>query len=223
MTIQDIRMELEANSGRNEGYYKKLIPSMKPALGVRVPDLRKLAKKIAKEDYEIFLAENPMDLFEWEMLQALVIGYAKDDIKVLLQHFREFVPCVHDWSVSDSLCQTFSIARKYPKETFAMLMEYIDSTQEYEIRVVAVTLMSHFLNDEYIDEVIKVLDRLKPGDYYAKMGIAWAVATVMAKYPEKCMEYLKHHSLDEWTYRKSIQKMKESYRVSDEIKKKLVL
>ena len=57
VTIQDIRMELEANSGRNEGYYKKLIPSMKPALGVRVPDLRKLAKKIAKEDYETNILE----------------------------------------------------------------------------------------------------------------------------------------------------------------------
>lgn len=221
MDIEEIRDRLEAMSGNNLEVYQKLTPGIKPVLGVRIPELRKLAKEIAKEDYKGFLVANPMDTFELETLQAFVIGYAKDDIQQILHFFRAFVPLVHDWSVNDSLCQTFRIARKYPQEVYDVLMEYVDSKDEFEVRIVAVTLMSHFLNDTYIDQVIEVLDRLYAKDYYAKMGIAWAVATVMAKYPDKCMAYLKNNHLDDWTYNKSIQKMIESYRVSDADKEML--
>ncbi len=221
MDIEEIRDRLEAMSGNNPEVYQKLTPGIKPVLGVRIPELRKLAKEIAKEDYKGFLVANPMDTFELETLQAFVIGYAKDDIQQILHFFRAFVPLVHDWSVNDSLCQTFRIARKYPQEVYDVLMEYVDSKDEFEVRIVAVTLMSHFLNDTYIDQVIEVLDRLYAKDYYAKMGIAWAVATVMAKYPDKCMAYLKNNHLDDWTYNKSIQKMIESYRVSDADKEML--
>ena len=41
-------------------------------------------------------------------------------------------------------------ARKYPKDVFKFLMEMKESTNEWEIRIIAVTLLSHFLNDEYI-------------------------------------------------------------------------
>lgn len=215
MTIKEINEALFELAGPNIKYYSNVIPNSKPLLGVKVPELRKLAKKIAKDNYRDFLQNNPMDTYELEMLQAFVIGYARDDISVLLKYFRNMVPYIHDWAVNDALCQTFSIARRYPEETYNMLMEYKDSDSEFEVRVVAVTLMSHFLNDSYIDRVIETMDVLKADDYYAKMGIAWAVATIMAKYSEKCFAYMKNCHLDDWTYNKSIQKMIESYRVSD--------
>jgi len=78
-------------------------------LGVRLPELRKLAKKIAKDDYKKFLGQNPMDSFEMETLQAMVIGYAKDDLSEILACADDFIPKIHDWSVNDSFCQTFKI------------------------------------------------------------------------------------------------------------------
>ncbi len=215
MTIESIKEEIISLSGNNAELYNKLNPTAKPALGVRIPKLRELAKRIAKEDYKWFLENNPLDTFELESLQAFVIGYAKDDIHVILNYMREFIPTIHDWSVNDSLCQTFKIARKYPKETFDLLMEFKDSKKEFEVRVVAIMLMSQFLNDEYIDKVIEVLDSLYTDSYYSRMGVAWAIATIMAKYPHKCIAYMnssKNH-LDDWTYNKAIQKMKESFRV----------
>ena len=52
------------------------------------------------------------------------------------------------------------------------------------------------------------------------MGVAWAIATIMGKYPERCLNYLQSDccSLDKITYKKSLQKIRESYRVSKEIK-----
>ena len=120
--------------------------------------------------------------------------------------------------MNDSLCQNMKFAKKYPKEVFNFLLEMKDSNLEYEIRVIAVTFLSHFLIDEYIDEVIEVLDKLNRPTYMAKMGIAWAYATIMAKYSGKMFNYLPTSSLDDWTYNKMISKMLESFRVDEKDK-----
>ncbi|MBR4725245.1 MAG: DNA alkylation repair protein [Lachnospiraceae bacterium] len=224
MTISQIRDEISALADpKNAEFFAKLNPTAKPCAGVRIPALRKLAQKIAKDDYRAFLDTNPMDTFEMEALQAFVIGYAKDDINVILSYLDKFIPKVHDWSVADSLCQTFKIAKKYPDETFAILTKYRTSHKEFEVRIVAIMLMSQFLRDEYIDIVFEVVDSLYTEEFYAKMGVAWAVATIMAKYPDKCLDYMlsPDNHLDEWTYNKALQKMKESYRVDNAVVEKI--
>lgn len=219
MTIDEVQKKIEELSGNNAGFYASLTPGAKPIHGVRVPEMRKIAKEVAKGDYRDFLENNPMDSFELEMISAAAIGYIKN-LQDALYYFEWFMPKVHDWSVSDTLCQTFKIASKYPEEVWSLLEKYFESEDEFIIRIVAITLMSHFLTDTYIDKVINVLNSFNPSEYYSKMGIAWAVATVMAKYPEKCMNYMisDENRLDDWTFNKSIQKMKESYRVTDEMK-----
>lgn len=200
---------------------KKDIKKIKTTtFGISVPELKKFAKQIAKENYKELLDKNKFETFELKLLHAFVLGYAKDDITILLTYFKKFIPYVGDWATNDSLCQSFKITRKYPEIVWKFLMKYKDSKQEFESRIVSVMLLSHYLNDEYIDKVIKVLDRLNTDDYYSQMGVAWAIATVMGKYPDKCLEYLKSPNchLDKTTYKKSLQKIRESYRVSKEIK-----
>ena len=84
-------------------------------------------------------------------------------------------------------------------------------------------LLSHYLTDEYILKVIGVLDKLNAKGYYAQMGIAWAVATIMGKYPDLCLEYLQSENchLDRATFNKSLQKIRESFRVNNELKSKV--
>ena len=189
--------------------------------GVRLPELRKIAKIIVEEKrYDFF--EEKHESFEELTIHAYAIGYLKEDINVCLKYLKDFIPLVNNWSVSDSLCQNMKFARKYPKEVFEFLKSMKDSDKEWKIRIVAVTMLSHFLNDEYIDEVITILDNLKRPTYMAKMGIAWAFATIMVKYEDKMFKYLNNSSLDEWTYNKAINKMRESYRVSSSAKEKLL-
>lgn len=200
-------------------YNNNIIPGAKPSVGVRVPVLRKMAKEFARDDYKSFMDECSEEYYEQEMLKAFAIGYAKDKIDTILEYATEFVPKIHDWAVNDAFCQNFSIARKHQTEVLQWVLRYVDSESEFEQRVVAVLLMSHFLNDEYVDIVLETINRLKHEGYYTKMGVAWCVATAYAKYPEKTMVFLNHNNLDDWTYNKSIQKMIESYRVTDEDKK----
>ena len=189
--------------------------------GISVPELRKFAKYIAKDNYRDFIENNDYSSFELKLLHAFVIGYIKDDINVLLKYFKDFIPYVDDWGINDSLCQNFKIVRKYQDIVWNFLMQYKNSKKEFESRIVSVTLLSHYLNDEYIDRVIEVLNLLNTDDYYSQMGVAWAIATVMGKYPEVCMKYLKSKNckLDKITYNKSLQKIRESLRISDEIKR----
>jgi len=199
---------------------KELDGIKRTKFGISVPELRKLAKKIAKDNYKEFVENDDYSSFELKLLHAFVIGYIKDDINSLLKYFEKFMPHVDDWAVNDSLCQNFRIARKYPETVWDFLMKYKDTKKEFESRIVSVVLLSHYLNDEYIDRVIEVLNYLNTDDYYAQMGVAWAIATIMGKYSEKCLVYLKSKNckLDKITYNKSLQKIRESFRVSDEIK-----
>lgn len=202
-------------STHQASFSSSLTPNCKPMLGVRLPGLRKIAKEIAKEDYKGFLEECPDTYFEYETLQAYVLGYAKDDIETILSYGDRFLPKIKDWSVNDSFCQNFSIARKYPERVFDWLMKYAKKEEEFPQRVVAVLLMSHFLVPEYIDKVLSVMDMLQYDGYYTKMGVAWCVATAYAKFPKETAAYLNHNQLRDWTYNKAIQKMCESYRVAD--------
>ena len=89
------------------------------------------------------------------------------------------------------------------------------------MRIAVVTMMSHYLNDEYIDRVFAALRTAHNDEYYYKMAAAWCTATAMAKYRDKAYRFLETCCFDDWTYNKSIQKMLESRRVSDADKKKL--
>lgn len=196
----------------------------KTAFGISVPELRKLARQIARTDYKYFVENNPNDTFELQLLHAFVIGYAKDDIRTLLRYFKAFVPFADSWELTDSLCQNFKIARKYPQEVWDFIMRYKNSQKEFESRIVAVMLLSHYLTDEYIDRVLDVLNNLNTDDYYSQMGVAWAFATVVGKYPQKGMDFLRSKTckLDASTCQKTVQKIRESFRVSTHIKEEFI-
>lgn len=222
MTIEEINQKLFSLSEEKNAKRSSVItPGAKAMLGARIPDLRKLAKQIAKENYREFLEQCPDEYFEQQFLQAAVLGYAKDDIETILSYADKFIPKIQDWAVCDGFCQTFSIARKRRERVFKWLMPYAEEEGEFSRRVVAVLLMSHFLTDEYIGSVLDIMNRLKADRYYTKMGVAWCVATAYAKYPKETYAFLLDNDLDAWTYNKSIQKMTESFRVSAEDKKML--
>ena len=77
MTIEEVNRRLEELAEeKNAKRSSSIIPGAKPILGARIPDLRKLAKQIAKENYREFLEGCPDDYFEQQSLQAFVLGYA---------------------------------------------------------------------------------------------------------------------------------------------------
>ena len=78
-----------------------------------------------------------------------------------MKYFKEFIGQIDIWAINDGLCQNLKIAKKHPQEVMEFLKPYINSSNEWEIRVVAVILLSHFINDTYVDETLNILERLK--------------------------------------------------------------
>ena len=185
--------------------------------GTKLSVLRKIAKQIAKEKHYDYFNEKH-ESYEEVMVHAYAIGYLKEDITLVLAYMKDFIKQIDNWSVCDSLCQNMIFARKYPQEVFEFLLTLINTENEWENRIVVVTFLSHYLNVNYIDKVIETIKLIKPTTYMSKMGYAWMLATMMAKFPDKTLEFMNNYVIDTWTYNKAIQKMIESFRVSTEHK-----
>ncbi len=196
-------------------FNSKLLPNIDNVLGVRVPDLRKLAKELAKGNWQ-----NYKDNLYYEeiMIQGLVIGYAKLEPEKRLELLREFVPKIDNWGVCDIVCSNLKFIKQNKELVWEFIQPYLNSGKEFEIRFGVVILLNYFINDEYIDRVLLILDKIKHDGYYAKMAGAWALSVCFVKYWDRTFEYFKTSNLEKWTYNKTIQKTCESYRITQDKK-----
>ena len=111
-----------------------LIPGLAPDafLGVRMPVLRKEARRILKEAPEAFLeaafgAADPP--YEIRMLQGLVIAQLPCPLPQRLQLCLDFLPLVDNWAVCDSFCAAMTCAKKEPASVLAFLRPLLASEQ----------------------------------------------------------------------------------------------
>lgn len=222
-----IKKELEQNANNTyKEFNSKLCPDTKrKVLGVKIPVLRKMAQDIVKkEEWVEFLRENKKEheYLEEVTLEGLVIAYVKVDIEEKLKLLENFVPKIDSWSTNDTVCPTIKPKYKELDKVWKFIRKYVNSDKEFEIRFGVIMLLDYFIIDEYIDEVITILDSIKTDKYYAQMAIAWTMAEIGIKYNDKAMKYLKNaNNLDDFTYNKTLQKMIESYRISKEQKEEL--
>lgn len=200
-------------------FSSSLLPGTNNILGVRLPALRKLAKKIAKGDWRAYLTSAEDQSFEEIMLQGMVIGYVRADLPELLERIAAFVPKIDNWSVCDSFCSGLKIARKEPEAIWDFLQPYLHTEREFEARFGVVMLLFYFIEDLYIRRVLALLDQIPSKEYYARMAVAWAISICFVRFPALTMEYLKtENSLDDFTYHKALQKITESNCVNRETK-----
>lgn len=219
----DVRRQLEKYADpKYREFHGSLLPGTDNIMGVRLPVLRKIAKEIAKNDWQEWFEKAEDLYYEETMLRGFAIAYAKLDCETRLAYIRKFVPCISNWAVCDCFCNTLKDAKKYPEIYWEFLKPYFLSEDEYGARFGAVMLLSHFVKKEYLEESIKSLERIRQEGYYAKMAVAWAVSVYFAAFPDEMYTYLcDSHKLDEFTYKKSLQKILESYRVTADMKNKI--
>lgn len=199
-------------------FHNRLCPGNDNIIGVRLPQLRKLAMKIAKEHWREYMKEAQSDYYEEVMLQGLVLGYVIADTEEFLIYVKEFVPKIDNWAVCDSFCNGLKMTKKNMEIVWTFLQPYFSSKREFEIRFGIVMLLGFYINENYVDRVLLLLDKAKHEGYYAKMAVAWAVSICFVKFSDKTMKYLKNNELDDFTYNKSLQKIIESLRVEKEMK-----
>lgn len=213
-----VREKLKSLS--EEGYRQfasGLIPGCDNMLGVRIPRLQKLAKQIAKDAPIAYLQQAKPEYFEETMLMGLVIGNLSDPDEMLEQAAR-FIPQITNWSVCDSFCAGLKLTQKYPQRVWEFLQPYWQSECPYEVRFAVVMMLDYFIDREHLPELFSIFDRIRHPDYYVKMAVAWAISVCYPRFPQETMAYLQNNRLDDETYNKALQKIRESRKVDPDTK-----
>lgn len=247
-------------------FQAKLIPTIdkKTIIGVRTPELKIIAKEMAKafnegakppnkstktslwniKTIEVFLSELPHKYFDEMQLHAFIISELKD-FDSCIKYVEKFMPYIDNWATCDQLSP--KVFAKNKEELLKHIIKWLNSKKAYTVRFGIGILMQHYLDDDfdkkYLNMVIKAGAKLSndskskksrgvalqaridvntdPDKYYIEMMRAWYFATSLAKQYDATMPIIKKHKLINWTHNKTIQKAKESYRVSDANKKEL--
>ncbi len=191
-----------------------LIPGVDRMLGIRLPILRKIAREIARGDWRCYLAEAEDFYFEERMLQGLTIHYTHCTTDEKIALIRRFVPKIDNWAICDSFCMT-RLHRADREAIWQLILPYFQAKGEYEVRFAVVTALANFIDPEHIGELLRHLGEVHHEGYYARMAVAWAVSVCFVKFPELTLTWLSEECpLDDWTHRKTIQKIIESNRAS---------
>ena len=219
MNIQE--MLFEYRDTEYAAFQSKLTPGIpfESFIGVRVPNIRRIAKKLVNEDYCIeFLNNLPHAYFDENMLHGAVISEIKD-IGLCMQETERFLPYIDNWAVCDTLSpKSF---RKDKKTLLLKIRKWIVSEDTYTCRFGIKMLMTHYLDADFIPEYLDLPAAVKSEEYYVNMMIAWFFATALAKQWNHTFPYIEKKLLDPWVHNKTIQKSCESYRITTEQKEKL--
>ena len=199
-------------------FQARLIPNVAPEriIGVRTPALRKLAKTLrGSGEAEEFLKALPHDFFEENNLHAFLLCEMKD-FDACVQAVEDFLPYVDNWATCDQMSPV--VFHKNKQALLPYIRCWIASERCYTRRFGTGMLMSHFLDEDFREEYLRLVSDKRSEEYYVNMMIAWYFATALAKQYEAALPYLENRRLDPWVHNKTIQKAVESFRVSDEHK-----
>lgn len=205
-------------------FQSKLTPSVDSAIfiGVRVPECRKLAKELYKNnpaEVDDFLNSLPHKYYDENMLHGLLISEI-GDYNRCMKELEDFLPYVDNWAVCDIMSP--KCFRKHKNELLSAIELWTKSSEEYTVRFGLEMLMSHYLDDDFKPGILEIAAAVRSDKYYVNMMIAWFFATALTKQWNSTVSYIENNRLDPWVHNKTIQKARESYRITDEQKQYLL-
>lgn len=207
---------------KNALFVAKLISNIDPKtiLWTKIPVLRNLAKEFKNSpEKENFLKIIPHKFFEENLLHVIFLESEKDFDKAVLE-LEKFLPFIDNWSVCDT--SSPKIFKKYPNETLQKIKIWIKSEKVYTIRYAIWLLLSNFLDENFSADLLELVAEVKNDDYYVQMMQAWFFATALAKQYDATISLLESKKLEPFVQNKTIQKARESLRISSETKKYLL-
>ncbi|MCX5775105.1 MAG: DNA alkylation repair protein [Firmicutes bacterium] len=182
-----------------------IVNAKTPLLGVRMPDLHEIAKKIIKDKDDVKTLP-----FHQSVEMDIVIGFCRmqsnDALDDKYQFLNAFLPGVDNWMVIDSLASSFS-TKDYGLG-LRKIKQYAKSKAPFERRFAYIHFLDNFIQKDKVNDIFKIV---KPdAHYYVKMAIAWLLCECFVRYPNETEVYLANNVLDDWTINKAILRAKKS-------------
>ena len=205
-------------------FHSKLMPTINPdsIIGIRVPVLRDYAKKLFKENsiesLNPFLKNLPHEFYEENNIHAFIIEKINNFDECIF-YLEVFLPYIDNWATCDMLNP--KIFKTNYEKLLEKIYQWINSDSVYTVRFAIGMLMRYFLDEKFETKYLDLVTSINSEEYYINMMRAWFFATALAKQYEQTFPYIKNYSLDKWTHNKTIQKAKESFRISKEQKEEL--
>ena len=185
-------------------------------IGVRTPDLKKLAKELfGSETANKFIETLPHQYFDENQLHAFLISLIKD-YQTCFKEVDKFLPFVNNWGTCDQLSP--KVFTKHKDELIAPIKKWLKSKHTYTVRFAIGMLMQHYLDESFKEEYMEMVASIKSEEYYTNMIIAWYFATALAKQWDSAIKYIENKKLSPWVHNKTIQKAVESYHITEEQK-----
>lgn len=202
-------------------------------LGLHLPEMKQVAKALAKQadarevlhGFEQEHRKNRFNLtYEETLVWGLTINALKCSWEERTELLRKYVPVLDNWAVCDSFCCNAKWALKLPPQMlWEFLRPYYHSDKEFEVRFAIVMSMCYLLKEEWLHELfhqLEVLDLSKiqseytslHSPYYVRMGMAWLLATALAKFPDATRAFVNASTLTEEVKRLYARKARESSR-----------
>ena len=189
-----------------------------PILGVRMAQLRTLAKQAASGDWRRVLEQAKYQSYEEVMVCGLMIAYAPASLVDKIPYLCQFLPLVDSWGLTDSIVPTLKLQEKERTQLWDFAMECLASPLTYTVRFGIVLMLRFFLTEDRISEVAGCLTAIRDDRYYVNMAVAWCLAELALHDYEVVENILKSGTLNRFTHQKTIQKMRESYRLTKDKK-----
>ena len=221
MTIDRIDITAQLFALQDKAYadfQSKLLPTVKreTIIGVRTPDLRKIAKQICKTPAaQEFLQSLPHRYFDENQLHAFILSEEKN-FNTCIANLEQFLPYVDNWATCDQLSP--HCFKKHTTELLPYIRKWMKSTYTYTIRFGMGMLMRYYLDGDFRPEYLEWVASIKSDEYYIRMMQAWFFATALTKQWDATLPYIVQHRLEKDTHNKTIQKAVESFRITDEQK-----
>ena len=178
--------QLNALSQGNETYAafnKRIVNTKMPVIGVRVPDLRRLARELAPDmsaaDISKLLLKVQNESFDYVLLCGLLITHTRLDDQTAIDLAKQYLPCVDSWAHIDTFVEK---KRRFTGEIWwDFALECLQNEDEFTVRYGVISLMTNFLDEAHIDQVFAALRNVKHDGYYVKMALAWLYANADRK------------------------------------------
>lgn len=189
-------------------------------IGIRVPQMRKIASEIYKGNLTEYLKTTDNNYYEEIFIRGIVISKIKD-IDLLIEEFNKFISKIDNWAICDSFCNSLKILAKYKEKFWNIILKILKSDDEFIVRTAIILILNYYIDEKYLDDIFNIFDNLNTDKYYINMAMAWTICEMYIKYKDRTLKYLENNKLNSFVQNKTISKIRESYRVTKEEKEYL--
>ena len=220
----------------DEHYREWFIGILAPKPGTRVlglltPEIKMLAKEFVKSGkWEDLCAEfgkrvpkregEPQELCQEERtIWGLMLDYVKVEVPTRFALIKSFLPAIDNWAICDTFCCNSAWVEKEDKESVWEFIEELyavnpnDKDYEFTLRVAIVLSMCHYLDEASIRSTFNKVESLhlpEGSPYYVRMGVAWLLATALAKHEEHTRDFVRSSSIPDDIKKLNLRKARES-------------